>query len=213
MASQIASLKNAAGVEKGFPTLEETIPSESKGCEAPVLFRVPCNIPCSSMWISVFQRIATSGLGCFHECHIKDTKNFRNYQIPLPPVCTPVCMWRKSDWTGVKFDGQWKRNVWNFYLLSWLHSGTILEFRCNKRHLTADLGTRCPIDSNIWTCISIDVNFVIFLCRGKEVSVCTLLSILTIIGMYIRLDKHLWINSLLHTLRYSYRHKSWLPHK
>ncbi len=45
MASQIASLKNAAGVEKGFPTLEETIPSESKGCEAPVLFRVPCNIP------------------------------------------------------------------------------------------------------------------------------------------------------------------------
>lgn len=86
MASQIASLRNAAGVERGGPTLEETIPSESKGCEAPVLFRVPCNIPCSSMWMLVFQRVTTSCLGCFHECHTKDTKNFRNCQIPLSPV-------------------------------------------------------------------------------------------------------------------------------
>lgn len=39
--------------------------------------------------------------------------------------------------------------------------------------------------------MSIDVNFVIFLCIDKDVSVCTLLSILTIIGMYIRLGKRL----------------------
>lgn len=42
-----------------------------------------------------FQWESTSGLGCFHECHIKDTKNFRNCQIPL----SPVWMWQKFDWT------------------------------------------------------------------------------------------------------------------
>ncbi len=65
--------------------------------------------------------------------------------------------------------------------------GVIHEFRRNIRHLTADLGPRCPIYSDIWTCISIDVNFVVFLCRDKDVCVCTLLSILPII----RLEKHL----------------------
>ena len=58
------------------------------------------------------------------------------------------------------------------------------ESRCNRPHLTADLGARCLIDSNIWTCISIDVNFVVFLCGDKCVSICTLLSIHSIAEMY-----------------------------
>ncbi len=104
MASQIASLKNAAGVEKGFPTLEETIPSESKGCEAPVLFRVPCNIPCSSMWMPIFNEKAHPALGVSTNAILKirkisETAKFRF----LPSECG-----KNSIEQGVKFDGQWK---------------------------------------------------------------------------------------------------------
>lgn len=107
MASQIASLKNAAGVEKGFPTLEETIPSESKGCEAPVLFRVPCNIPCSSMWMPIFNEKAHPALDVSTNAILKirkisETAKFRF----LPSACGKNLIEQ-----GVKFDGQWKRVV------------------------------------------------------------------------------------------------------
>lgn len=92
MASQIASLKNAAGVEKGFPTLEETIPSESKGCEAPVLFRVPCNIPCSSMWISFFSELPHPVLDVSTNAILKirkisETTKFRFHPSAHPSAC------------------------------------------------------------------------------------------------------------------------------
>lgn len=51
MASQTLRRESCWRHWNGAPTLEETFLSESKGCEAPNLFRVPRNIPCSSMWV------------------------------------------------------------------------------------------------------------------------------------------------------------------
>lgn len=209
MASQIASLRKAAGVERGFRLWRKPFPRRARVTRHRFYFECLATYlahPCGCLFFSELLHpvLNVSANAILKIRKISETAKFRF----LPSECgvNPVGQ-------GLKFEGQWKRVVWNFHLLSWPRRGTMPEFRRNRRHLTADLGARCPTYSNIWTCISIDVNFVLFLCRGKDVSVWTFLSILTIIGIYIQLDKRLWINSLLRTLRFSYRHKSWLPHK
>jgi hypothetical protein len=89
---------------KRGPTLEETIPSESKGCEEPVLFRVPCNIPCSSMWMPIFNEKAHPALDVSTNAILKIRKisEIAKFRF-LPSECG-----KNSIEQGVKFDGQWK---------------------------------------------------------------------------------------------------------